>query len=1421
MNKIYRVIWNSSLMAWAAVSELGRGRTKNSTSGRLNFSRNLVIPMLLIVAAKANAVDINGYTDYTNSTSITDGLHWNTTATVQVDSGADITVSNAADSATLNMAPSGGADTSLWINGGTLTATNNGSVLMGNNSILQVGGSQLGGITTEQSGGSAGTLSVGDITTASGATDASLWMFGSASTTAKLNATSIDLEANKNSVFIGRASSTELGVDINVTGDMTVINTTEGSFLMDGDSQLTVGGNLYLDTTNGSLLITNNSSTRGIDVGGDLTLSNNVNLTDINGVSTTAGIYSAVVNVAGDINVIGKNSGGTGLQIINAGGSGITTQGNFNISSTVSDNTTTVIFGHGAKVTADEDIKVNSVQGGAINLYVGDSKYGSPTDISANSIAMSGDGDNAVIFNNNQPAVPGASGYVFNVPINGYGRIEQQSGHTTLDASSDYSEGTTISGGLLSIANNEALGSGDVAINTDSTDTFAGLDIAYTDGSDFSNVLTGSGNTTVSGIATIVGANSAYAGNWNVTGTAYAEDSAISTVSGFGSGEINIDTGAYLIAKTNGLFDFDNKLTGSGNFIADNNNEALNFTSNAGSDFSGDIFLRNNTFLLDDINTQAVSNATLHLEAGNVTDVGTGTQNIGGLAFNGGTLVFGNVSPGATTSDRFVETAGNLDLTGSGKVQITNGVDFENTPLHPDTTLPLLQQDDQGVMVQLAGSQGSVTGSAGNLTLIDQDGNAISSATTTHITQNGETVANGIYDYRLTSGDNGDGLYVNYGLTEVELLAQGDNALTLNAEGNSGAAADLSAKVTGNGDLLISTDTDVSLSNSENSYTGATWVTEGALKMGNNNVLGNTRLLNLAQATRFDMNGYAQTLQNLNTDTGSSLEFNEGSLTVNNGTVAGNMTGAGDLTVTGGALSVSSDNTSLSVDTTIASDGTVYMLANEALGTGSINNQGTLYLGQSPEVTLSPAAYQLGTLVNSGTVVIGHDSAAGTTLTINGNYAGENGHILFNTQLGNDDSLTDKMLVTGDTSGSTGVSVTNVGGLGDEALNGIELIDVKGKSDGEFTQEGRIVAGAYDYSLVRGQGDNSNNWYLVNYKVDPDPIPDPDEPDNRPEGGSYIANLMAANTLFNTRLHDRLGETQYVDALTGEKKVTSLWLRQVGSHNNWRDGSGQLKTQSNSYVAQLGGDVAQWSSNGLDRGHLGLMVGYANSHSNTNSSATDYSSKGSVEGYSTGIYGTWFANDVDKNGMYVDSWLQYNWFNNNVNGEQLAGESYKSKGLTASLETGYTLKMGEFTGSHSSVNEWFVQPQAQVIWMGVKAKDHRESNGTLVSSDGDGNVQTRLGIRTYLKGHHAMDKDKEREFQPFIEVNWLHNTHSYSAVMDGDRISQSGASNIGEIKVGVEGQLNPRLNLWGNIGNQMGDKGYSDSSAMVGVKYNF
>jgi autotransporter family porin len=425
-------------------------------------------------------------------------------------------------------------------------------------------------------------------------------------------------------------------------------------------------------------------------------------------------------------------------------------------------------------------------------------------------------------------------------------------------------------------------------------------------------------------------------------------------------------------------------------------------------------------------------------------------------------------------------------------------------------------------------------------------------------------------------------------------------------------------------------------------------------------------------------------------------------------------------------------------------------------------------------------------------------------------------------------------------------------------------VEVNGSSDGVFEKAGRIVAGGYDYNVEKKSG----NWYLTSLvepekPVDPiDPItpPDPVTPPNpvdpidpprpvdptppvepekpadpalppitvapvippaaehqyRPEFGSYLANNYAANTLFLTRLHDRLGETQYADILTGEQKVTSLWMRNVGGHTRFRDSSGQLKTQSNRYVLQIGGDLAQWSEDGLDRWHLGVMAGYANSQNRTNSSLTGYHSRGQITCYSAGVYATWYANDADKTGAYVDSWALYNWFDNKVMGQSLATEKYKSKGITASVEAGYSFKLGA-----SGRDSYWLQPKAQMVWMDVQADDHREANGTKVKDDTHGNLLTRLGVKAYIKGHNALDDGKSRDFQPFVEANWIHNSRNVSVKMDDVRDEMRGTKNIGELKMGVEGQMTPRLNVWGNVAQQIGDKGYSDTQGMLGIKYIF
>lgn len=54
-----------------------------------------------------------------------------------------------------------------------------------------------------------------------------------------------------------------------------------------------------------------------------------------------------------------------------------------------------------------------------------------------------------------------------------------------------------------------------------------------------------------------------------------------------------------------------------------------------------------------------------------------------------------------------------------------------------------------------------------------------------------------------------------------------------------------------------------------------------------------------------------------------------------------------------------------------------------------------------------------------------------------------------------------------------------------------------------------------------------------------------------------------------------------------------------------------------------------------------------------------------------------------------------------------------------------------------------------------------------------------------------------------------------------DAVNQARTKNIAELKTGVEGKINKNLNVWGNVGQQMGDKGYSDTSVTFGVKVMF
>lgn len=217
-----------------------------------------------------------------------------------------------------------------------------------------------------------------------------------------------------------------------------------------------------------------------------------------------------------------------------------------------------------------------------------------------------------------------------------------------------------------------------------------------------------------------------------------------------------------------------------------------------------------------------------------------------------------------------------------------------------------------------------------------------------------------------------------------------------------------------------------------------------------------------------------------------------------------------------------------------------------------------------------------GDIINSGLVVLNNcKTCAGQTLAVNGDWTGNGGTVSFGTVLGNDSSLTDRLVITGAATGTTKVKVSNEGGAGAQTLEGIELITTGSSTDSAFVQDGRIVEGSYDYSLQQGtkSGANTSNWYLTSINTNPNSGA---THIYRPEAGGYASNLAASATMFNLRLNDRQGNSYYVDRATGERQKNNFWLRFEGTHSQNQMIGGQLDNTANRTVFQMGGDVLGW-----------------------------------------------------------------------------------------------------------------------------------------------------------------------------------------------------------------------------------------------------
>ncbi|HAW0541790.1 TPA: autotransporter adhesin AIDA-I [Escherichia coli] len=504
-------------------------------------------------------------------------------------------------------------------------------------------------------------------------------------------------------------------------------------------------------------------------------------------------------------------------------------------------------------------------------------------------------------------------------------------------------------------------------------------------------------------------------------------------------------------------------------------------------------------------------------------------------------------------------------------------------------------------------------------------------------------------------------------------------------------------------------------------------------------------------------------------------------------------------------------------------------ISDQATINGSVNNKGSVVINNSiingnitNDADLSFGTAKLlsatvnGSLVNNKNIILNPTKeSAGNTLTVS-NYTGTPGSVIsLGGVLEGDNSLTDRLVVKGNTSGQSDIVYVNEGGSGGQTIEGINIISVEGNSDAAFSLKNRVVAGAYDYTLQKGNvsGTDKKGWYLTSH------LPTSDTRQYRPENGSYATNMALANSLFLMDLNERKQFSAVSDNTQPES--ASVWMKITGGRTSGKLSDGQNKTTTNQFINQLGGDIYKYHAEKLGDFTLGIMGGYANAKGKTINHTSKKGARNTLDGYSAGLYGTWYQNGATATGLFAETWMQYNWFNASVKGDGLEEEKYNLNGLTASVGGGYNLNVHTWTSPEGIKGEFWLQPHLQAVWMGVTPDTHQENNGTVVQGTGKNNLQTKAGIRASWKVKSSLDKDTGREFRPYIEANWLHNTHEFGVKMSGDNQLLSGSRNQGEIKTGIEGVITQNLSVNGGVAYQAGGHGSNAISGALGIKYSF
>ncbi|PVI09798.1 autotransporter-associated beta strand repeat-containing protein [Salmonella enterica] len=1031
----------------------------------------------------------------------------------------------------------------------------------------------------------------------------------------------------------------------------------------------------------------------------------------------------------------------------------------------------------------------------------------------------------------------------FNNAIGGSGKVEKSGDDTlTLSGSNTYTGGTLISGGTLVASNVEALGTGDVT--DDAT-------LELNTGGKFDNAISGSGNVVKSGADTLTLSGS----NTYTGGTTINDGTLVATsVDALGTGDVTDD--ATLELNTGG--DFDNAISGSGQVVKSGDDT---LTLSGSNTYTGGTLISSGTLVANDVNAlgtgDVTDNATLELNTG-----GDFTNNIGGTGrvekSGDGTLTLSgsNTYTGGTLISDGTLVASNVEALGSG--DIDNYASLQLNASGQFVTANLTTHDNATTAIGADSAlRGNTLTQEANSTLAVHltDSNSGAIVTADHANLGGTLDITGIgnvakswtrdaYAYTLIDTDSA----INSDFAQFTVAGMDAKQVDfLTVDGRVNAADDTRYDVTAS--LSWYADSDNAATDAHGTFTLSE---QGHCFTLNTALTDVDATLNPDSATYWD---------------GKSL-IKRGAGTL---ILGAQNTYSGDTDVQEGVLW-------LAETATIGSAGSaqaVNIAANAAFGghnatvNGHVNNLGNLYFVDTFTVN--------GDVVNSSAMISGSDQP-NNTLTIAGNYTGNDGHLYLNTQLGDDSSPTDKLIVTGDTAGSTTLHITNVNGLGAQTVNGIEVIEVGGQSDGDFTlYKGHVDINAWTYTLKQDGGD----WYL---RSESDDVPDdggdvippddggdvtppddggdvtppddggdvtppddggdvsppddggdvtpPDDggdvtpPDDDgditpPDGGDVtpVAPQYRADIgvyLGNQWMARNLQMQTLYDREGSQYRSAdgSIWMRFKAGKAESQAVNGNVDIDSDYSQFQLGGDILTWSD-GAQSVTVGLMGSYINASTDSTGNRGADGSQFSANGSVDGYNLGLYATWFADAQSHRGAYID-SWYQYGA-----YNNSVDNDGLSASRYDSAAHAVSLETGYRydialSNRNTVSLTPQAQVTWQRYSADTVIDDGGTRISGQNDDSWTTRLGVRVDGK----LYKESGR-IQPFMEVNWLHASDNASATFGDTKVSQDLPNDRVEVKVGIQANVSERLSVYAQAAGQKGKNDYGDASFSLNMRYNW